>query len=110
MEATITALADVIGTTPACRALGYAPATYYRRHPRQPRPPHPRTPRAPRPQPRALSPDEQQQVLDTLHTARFVDAAPATVWATLLDEGRYLCSPATMYRLLRRQGEVHEVI
>jgi len=108
MEATITALADVVGTSPACRALGYAPATYYRHHPRRPRPARPRATRAPRPQPRALSPDDQQQVLDTLHTARFVDAAPTTVWATLLDEGRYLCSPATMYRLLRRQGEVHE--
>jgi putative transposase len=47
-------------------------------------------------------------VLDTLHMPRFVDAAPPTVWATLLDEDRYLCSPATMYRLLRRRGEVHE--
>ena len=37
-----------------------------------------------------------------------MDQAPASVYATLLDEGRYLCSVATMYRLLRANGEVHE--
>jgi putative transposase len=47
-------------------------------------------------------------VLGLLHHARFVDQAPATVYATLLDEGRYLCSVPTMYRLLRAEGEVHE--
>jgi putative transposase len=40
-----------------------------------------------------------------LHQERFWDAAPASVDATLLDEGVYLCSPSTMYRLLRAQGE-----
>lgn len=43
-----------------------------------------------------------------LRSPRFVDKAPAQVWATLLDEGRYLCSISTMYRLLRREGEVRE--
>jgi putative transposase len=47
-------------------------------------------------------------VLGLLHHERFVDQAPATIYATLLDEGRYLCSVPTMYRLLRAQGEVHE--
>jgi putative transposase len=45
-------------------------------------------------------------VLDVLHCERFVDAAPATVYATLLDEGTYLCSTASMYRILREAGEV----
>ena len=40
-----------------------------------------------------------------LHQERFWDAAPASVSATLLDEGSYLCSISTMYRLLRAQGE-----
>ena len=40
-----------------------------------------------------------------LHEQRFWDAAPASVYAALLDEGRYLCSIATMYRLLRAAGE-----
>jgi putative transposase len=52
-----------------------------------------------------LSPAERQQVLDVLHDERFWDAAPASIYATLLDEGAYLCSVATMYRLLRQQGE-----
>ena len=51
--------------------------------------------------PRALGDDERAEVLEVLHSDRFVDESPATVWATLLDEGRYLASPATMYRLLR---------
>ncbi len=51
--------------------------------------------------PRALSDDERAEVLEVLHSDRFVDESPTTVWATLLDEGRYLASPATMYRLLR---------
>jgi putative transposase len=47
-------------------------------------------------------------VIDALHTDRFVDMAPAAVYTTLLDEGRYLCSPRTMYRILKEKGEVRE--
>jgi len=43
-----------------------------------------------------------------LHDARFIDQAPASIYANLLDEGRYLCSVPTMYRLLRAEGEVRE--
>jgi putative transposase len=43
-----------------------------------------------------------------LHEPRFVDKAPAQVWATLLDEGVYLASISTMYRLLRECGETRE--
>jgi putative transposase len=46
--------------------------------------------------------------LETLHAPRFVDLAPAEVYATLLDEGRYLCSERTMYRLLDENQEVRE--
>lgn len=63
------------------------------------------------PQPRALSALEQEQVLEVLHSERFVDLSPAEVHAVLLDEGRYLCSEATMYRLLRaRHGKVMALI
>ncbi len=59
--------------------------------------------------PRALSEPEREAVLDELHSERFVDCAPAAVWATLLDEGRYLASERTMYRLLAGEhGEVRE--
>jgi putative transposase len=55
--------------------------------------------------PRALSAAEQQAVRDALHSERFRDAAPAAVYATLLDEGTYLASERTMYRLLAAEGE-----
>ena len=59
----------------------------------------------PRVHPRALSVAEQQTVLDVLHSPRFRDAAPAAVFATLLDEEVYLASERTMYRLLAAEGE-----
>jgi putative transposase len=99
-------LAAVIGTRAACAALGRSRATYYRQH-RQSLPPA-RLTRARVPQPRALSEPERAEVLGVLHDERFLDQAPASVYATLLDEGRYLCSVPTMYRVLRAEGEVRE--
>jgi Integrase core domain len=55
--------------------------------------------------PRALSVAEQQTVREVLHSPRFQDAAPAAVYATLLDEGTYHASERTMYRLLAAEGE-----
>lgn len=104
IEQTVGELTPVVGTRPACRALGAAPATIYRRR----RPPMPR-PRRPRSVPaRALSQSERAAVLAELHSQRFVDCSPAQVWATLLDDGRYLASERTMYRLLAERGEVRE--
>lgn len=57
---------------------------------------------------RRLSDDERREVLVLLHSPRFVDRSPAQIVAVLLDEGRYLCSESTMYRLLREYGEVRE--
>ena len=59
-------------------------------------------------QPRALAPAERQAILDVLHAERFADLAPAEVWAILLDEGTYLGSVSTFYRLLRAAGETRE--
>jgi putative transposase len=104
IEQTVEELTPLVGTGPACRALGAAPATIYRRR----TPPAPR-PRRPRPVPaRALSVAEREAVLAELHSERFVDSSPAQVWATLLDEGRYLASERTMYRLLEANGELRE--
>jgi putative transposase len=102
---TVEQLTPIIGTRPACRALGASPATIYRRRtPPELRPPRPR----PAP-PRALSEPERDAVLAELHSGRFVDCAPEQVYATLLDEGRYLCSVRTMYRLLEAcHGGVRE--
>jgi transposase InsO family protein len=43
-----------------------------------------------------------------LNSERFCDLAPAQIWAILLDEGRYLCSVSTMYRILRSRHQVRE--
>ncbi len=91
-----------LGTVAACEALGISRAGVYRRR----QPARPATPR-PTP-PRALDPVERQTVLKTLDSERFLDRAPAQVHATLLDEGVYLCSPRTMYRVLDAAGEVQE--
>ena len=58
--------------------------------------------------PRALSAGERDAVLTLLHAPRFVDHAPAEIYATRLDAGQYLCSERTMYRLLAAHGEVRE--
>jgi hypothetical protein len=106
VDQTIGELAPVIGTRAACAALGRSRATYYREHRQSPLAPRP--PRAQAGQPRALSAAERAEVLGVLHADRFVDQAPASIYATLLDDGRYLCSVPTMYRLLRAEDEVRE--
>ena len=57
---------------------------------------------------RALSEQEKSKVLECLNSERFMDKAPAQVYATLLDEGVYLCSISTMYRILRENQQVRE--
>ena len=95
-------LAPHVGQSAACRALSVPRASWYRGL-------QPVAPPAARPTPaRALSPAERQTVLDHLHSERFRDKSPAEAFATLLDEGAYLCSPSTMYRLLAQAGEVKE--
>lgn len=92
-----------IGIKPACDALGTSRATLYRR--RQPA----KAARTPRPPShRRLDEAERQRVLDLLDGERFADQPPAEVFATLLDEGTYLCSVRTMYRILEEQGQVRE--
>src|SRR4030095_5869354 len=101
------ALVRAVGVAAACRAAGRPRATHYRHHRHRQPPPRP-APSAPRTQPRALRLGARQEVLDMLHSERFCDQAPAEVYATLLDEGAYLASISTMYRLLHAQGEVGE--
>jgi putative transposase len=98
----VTHVAPLVGIVLACAMLAVARATYYRSQ-------RPRLLSAGRPtSPRALEAAERQAVLDVLHEPRFVDLAPAEVCATLLDEGRYLCSERTMYRILAAHREVRE--
>jgi putative transposase len=92
-------------TLKLCQALDIPRASFYRRQVRnaalvpdviRPRPEH------------ALSQAEQQNVLKTLRMPRFVDLAPAQIYAQLLEEGSYLCSVRTMYRILDANNEVRE--
>ena len=94
-------LAPRVGIAPICQALGVSRAGLYRRR-RPHRKPRRRTPA------RALTQTERQEVLEVLHAEPFVDKAPAQVYATLLDQGTYLCSTRSMYRILAAQGEVRE--
>ena len=96
-------LAATLGIAEACQVLGVPRSRYYRSQ-------HEPTARSSeRPTPaRALSSEEQLLVRDTLNSPRFQDCAPREVYATLLDEGTYLCSWRTMYRILAVVDEVRE--
>ena len=104
LDAAIDDLAPRIGRRGGCDAVGRSRATHYR-HRRGPLhgPPNPR-PRSHR----ALHDDETAAVLDALNHERFCDKAPAQIWATLLDEGTYLASVSSMYRILRAEHQVRE--
>jgi putative transposase len=67
----------------------------------------PATP-AKKPPPRKLSDEERAAILGVLNEDRFYNLAPAAIWATLLDEGRHLCSERTMYRILDENRELRE--
>ena len=101
-DAAVDQLVPVVGVRAACEAVGAPQASWYRRHRQSPAPARPAPiPHRDRPQPRALSEQEQKEILEILHSDRFVDVSPTEVWAVLLDEGRYLGSTSTFYRLLR---------
>jgi putative transposase len=106
----VSTIHEKLGVREACAAVGLARATWYRaqapsscKTPGSPSQTRPRTTSS-----RALSSVERQRVLDLVHEPRFVDLAVPQVWATALDEGTYLCSRSTMYRILQAQGEVRE--
>jgi putative transposase len=104
-----TTLASTIGIAPTCRALGLARASFYRAiRPSAVEPAALADARSQRAPPRALAPAERQVVLDVLHAPRFQDRSPTEVYATLLDEGVYLASERTFYRLLAAAGETTE--
>jgi putative transposase len=125
-------LVPVMGVAGACRSLSVARASYYRQRlspwgeaaeqgdsPAWPAPTPEGNdaidagitgivPEPARRHPRALSAPERAAVLAVLHSPRFQDASPAAVYATLLDEGTYLASERTMYRILAEAGETRE--
>jgi len=109
-DAAVLTMAPMIGTVAACTAAGRPRATHYRRHRLSPAPERPvPVPHLDRAQPSALTTRERAGILAVLHSERFCDAAAAQVWGTLLDEGTYLGSQSTFYRLLHTvHGDVKE--
>jgi putative transposase len=88
-----------VGTRALCQALGEPRSSWYRF--RQPR----AAAMTVRQSPRRLSQAEEVAVLAVLNSERFADMAPEEVYTILLDEGTYLCSERTMYRILQRHGQ-----
>ena len=99
-------LAPRIGVAGACLALAINRAGVYRDRCAR-RAPVQRLAARPRP-PLALTPAEQQLLLGLLDSERFAEMAPAGIFATLLDEGRYHGSIRTMYRLLAAHHQLRE--
>lgn len=95
-------LIPIVGIVVACAALCVSRASYYRAQKPKPEP-------KPRPRPsRALSNGELARVLATLDSEEFMDLAPAQVYAKLLEDGEYMCSTRTMYRILAKHDQVRE--
>jgi putative transposase len=104
IDAAYADLVVVTNTKRACHLLGKSRATHYRRlRPKAAAPLSARAAPA-----NKLTAAERASVLATLNHESFVDKSVAQVWATLLDEGSYLCSQSTMYRILREAGGVRE--
>lgn len=95
-------LSKRIGRKAACTLLGVPRSSLYRA--RQAR----KAPRTVKISLRALSAAEKEAVRQELNSDRFQDCAPREVYATLLDEDRYLCSWRSMYRILAEHDEVRE--
>jgi putative transposase len=95
-------LSEQTSVSAACESLGVPRSSFYRAR-------QPKSEPKPRPTPeRALTQEEKEQVRQTLNSERFQDSAPRQVYATLLDDGEYLCSWSTMYRILNEHQEVRE--
>lgn len=102
MTAALNYLIPIVGIAAACDALSIARASYYRAL-------APRATPKPRPTPpRALTPAQRDDVLAILDSDRFIDKAPRQVYAELLDDGEYVCSVRTMYRILAAADQVRE--
>jgi putative transposase len=88
----------------ACAALGVSRATLYRNT--RPAPLRSWVQRAPNP--RRVSDAERTAIVDTFHSAEFVDQPVPEVYGALLTRGIYLASIRTMYRVLAELGETQE--
>lgn len=113
MTALIESWAPRVGVARACRAFGVAERTFHHRRAAAqgrlvPRPSRAKPSDEHDPVPWKIPDDERDHIKDVLCSPRFGDLAPAQVYATLLDEGVYLCSERTMYRILHEHDLVRE--
>ncbi len=97
-------LAETVGLWKACRVLDVPRSSLYRKR----QVTAPQASQTPTVSPRTLAPAEKMAVRQILNSERFADQPPREVYATLLDEGTYLCSWRTMYRILEEKQEVRE--
>ena len=97
----ITSLGSSVGTRGACAALNVYRSRYYRFQ-------RPKLARRRAPPPLKLNDAERQHIHELLVSPSFVDQAPATVVANLLDDAQYLCSERTLYRILHEHHQVRE--
>ena len=97
-------LRESIGVQAACAALIVPRSSFYRARTKRPE----RTIPNPKISPRAFSQAEKIKVRQELNSERFQDRSPREVYATLIDEGQYLCSWRSMYRILAENDEVRE--
>lgn len=91
-----------------CRSIGTSRATWCRWRDKAASPPATFQLVRSGVQPNALSAAERSEVLAVCNAGRFCNSAPRAIVATLLDEGRYLASASTFYRILRDEGQLHE--
>jgi len=99
-------LAEEVGVNQACGAMDVPRASFYRQRKRRAEPAGDSMTK--RCSPRALAAEEREQVRQTLYSERFMDKSPYQVYATLLDDGEYLCSVRTMYRILEQENASKE--
>ena len=112
----ISQLPDELSVRAACDALGLNRATYYRDMTASTEDPHhevsvpspSETPHHRPDPPRKLSPKERETLIELLHSERFADQPPREIYATLLSQGRYICSVRTMYRVLKNLDATKE--
>jgi putative transposase len=102
--ASVGSLSKFVGKKGACDALTVPRVTFYRHHGEKKAASVGQRP-AP---PLALSTAEREVILNTAHEQRFWDVSPYQMFATLLDEGTYLGSIRTIYRILAGHHEVKE--
>lgn len=95
---------------PACEALGVPRSTAYRhlRPKTSEPPPEPEEEKTVKRSPRRLSEEERTLIVETMHSERFIDQTPWQAQAELLDEGKYIASVRTIYRVLADLGETRE--